>query len=81
MHLIIGQTVDYLTTCVLQAMGHLDIVGFVKSCPKLHQHQHFLPIFRSFTKNIHNLAVAGYPVQGNLNGNHGWIPGRILQES
>ena len=78
-HLVLPESVENVTAGILQAMGHLDVVGLVKAGAQFHQNYDFLAVFSGLYQCIDNLAALCHPVKGHLDGNHRLILCSLLQ--
>ena len=72
--------VDHLTACTLEPLGPADVVFLVEPGTELHQHQHPDAVFRRPAQGVNHLAVPGNPVQGDLDGQHGFILRSLLEQ-
>ncbi len=81
MYLVAAQAIDDLAAGILEAVGHFNVVGLIKTGPELHQHHHLFAVFGGVTEGIHDLGMSGHAVQGNLDGLHGLILCRISQHA
>ena len=81
MYLVAAETVDDLTACVLQPVRHFNVVGLIEAGPELHQHHHLFAVFCGVTEGIHDLRMACHTIEGDLDGLHSLILGRIPEHA
>ena len=62
--------VHHLAPGLLQQLRPGHVVGLVKPCPQLHEHQHFLSILRRSAEDVGNLRGGRQAIDGDLDGQH-----------
>ena len=81
MHLVLTQTVDDLTACLLQTAGHLDVVCLVKPRAQLNQNNDFLPVLCRLNQCVDDLALVRNAVQRHLDGDNRVVLRRLMQHA
>ena len=63
-------TVDHHSPGLLQAAGQLQVRLFVKACPQLDYHRHFLAVPRGLNQGVDDLGVGAGAIQRLLDRQH-----------
>ena len=73
--------IHHLAPGLLQQLRPGHVVGLVKPCPQLHEHQHFLPILRRPAEDVGNLGGGRQAIDGDLDGQHVRPLRRLAEEA
>ena len=65
---------------LLQPLGPGDVGLLVKAGPQLHEHRHVLAVLGGGGQVLHQLCGGGQAVDGDLDGQHAGIVGRLLHQ-
>ena len=79
-HLVLRQPVDDPAARVLQHLGIVDVVLFVKAGPQLQQAENVLPLVRRIGQSRGDLAAGGHAVEGDLDGEHLRVVRRLIDQ-